>query len=82
MQQLIFNFFCINKTLFKNKRSENIFLSLFLLTAYSLTSNFRRFQVKQEPEKDKLNLHLMQCYHTVLSQIVRMNPNFTFLAKT
>ena len=39
------------------------------------------FKWKQEPEEDQLNLHVMQYYQTVSSQIERMNGDFTLSGK-
>ena len=55
-------------------------LSLFSTFSYSF--NLRKFRIKQEPDKDKLNFPLLfsfvQCYQTVSSQIGRITGNFTF----
>ena len=81
---LIINYFCIKNILCRNRKAETkkktVLLSLFFTFSYSF--NLRKFRIKQEPDKDKLNFPLLfsfvQCYQIVSSQIGRITGNFTF----
>ena len=72
--------FILRKFCSETKKTEKEYFwasssySLILLTS-------ENFKWKQEPEEDQLNLHVMQYYQTVSSQIERMNGDFTLSAK-